>query len=347
MNTSAHNRFPADVQQKYRDNFARHILSVTLHAQSEVMNALTLKHGHSQLRINFEPYISMAAERGARLSDIAEMLRISRQAANQTANQIEAAGYLQRAADPSDGRAKLLLTTPKAKTMIRQGGAEAMKIQRRFADIVGKEELNCVNTSIIELSRSLGLLFPYEDENTLILLGIMPRLSDYISHRLQVLTMAKGHSGLKRGFGTVLTSIGPRGGRIQQMANRHDVSKQAISAMVSELEDIGYIQRDPDPEDARQIILQFTGSGKKLIADSVASTDELAAEFAYIIGDCALGQVTSAMASIYRSLHLEEDIFGHADNNDIHIMARQITRQLGEEEAKALARLLLSSKPKH
>jgi DNA-binding MarR family transcriptional regulator len=347
MNISAHRDSPLDAQQMYRKNFARHILSVTLYMQSEVMNALTLKHGHSELRINYEPYISAAAKRGVRLSDIARMLGISRQAANQKANQIEAAGYLQRAADPSDGRAKLLVTTPRAKAMIRQGGVEAMKVQSQLADIVGEKELANVNASVIELCQSLSLLFPHEEENSLILPGIMPRLSDYITNRLLALNAAKGHPQLKRGFGTVLTSIGPRGGRIQQMANRHDVSKQAISAIASELEDLGYIRRDPDPEDTRQVVLQFTGSGKKLIANSVASVDQLAAEFSVIIGEPALAQTVEAMARIYRSLQLEEDIFGHADNNDIHTMARQITRQLGEEGAKALARLLLSDESEY
>jgi DNA-binding MarR family transcriptional regulator len=129
---------------------------------------------------------------------------------------------------------------------------------------------------------------------------------------------------------------------MQQMANTHDVSKQAISAITSELEDLGYIVREQDPEDARQVVLRFTGSGKNLIADSVDSVDTLAAEFSAIIGEPALAKIMDAMARIYRSLHLEDDIFGHADNNDIHIMARQINRQLGVEGARALARLLLS-----
>lgn len=345
MNTAAQDTFPLEVQDKYRNNFARHILSVSLHLQAEIMNTLTLKHGHSQLRITFEPYLSSAAERGARLSDIAEMLGISRQAANQTANQIEAAGYLQRAADPSDGRAKLLVSTPRAKNMIRQGSAEALKIQQRFAGIVGEKALARVNSSLIELSRSLGLLFPYDNEEHLVLAVTLPRLSDYISNRLQALTMDKDHPQLKRSFGAVLTAIGPRGGRIQQMANTRDVSKQAISAIARELEEIGYIRRDPDPEDARQIVLHFTDAGKKLIADSVASVDELAEEFAEIIGPPALERVMDAMARIYRSLHLEEDVFGHPASDDLNILARRINRQLGEEGAKALARLLLSGEP--
>lgn len=341
MNTVAANSFPLEVQHKYRDNFARHILSITLHVQSEIMRTLTLKHGHSQLRINYEPFISIAAGRGARLSDIAAMLGVSRQAANQTANQVEAAGYLQRAPDPSDGRAKLLVTTPRARALIRQGSQEASRIQAIFAEIADAAQVRAANSHLVELNRCLGLIFPFEREDKLNFAATLPRLSDYITTRLQTLTMQKGHPQLKRSFGAVLTAIGPGGGRIQQIANRQDVSKQAISAIACELEDIGYITRVPDSRDARQVVLQFTDMGKKLVADSVDSVDELGAELAAHIGEAAFAQLIGVMARLYRSLHLEEDVFGHADTDDIRVIARQLTRQLGEEGARALGRLLL------
>ena len=334
--------FTLATQKKYRDNFARHILSVTLYLQSEIMNALTLKYGHSQLRINFEPYIAIAGDRGARLSDIAEILGISRQAANQIANQIEDAGYLKRTPDPSDGRAKLLAPTPRAKALIKQGAQEALRLQQQLAAYVGEAELASATASIAKLDRDLDLLLPFEKAVESPLAGLLPRLSDYISNRLQELTMARGHAGLKRSFGAVLTAIGPGGGRIQQMANAQDVSKQAISATASELEDLGYIQRHPDPEDARQLVLVFTDTGRQLIADSIAAVDELDREFTQHLGETAFTQVKTVVSRIYQSLHLEEDVFGHAENDDIRVVARTLTRQLGEERARSLARLILS-----
>jgi DNA-binding MarR family transcriptional regulator len=346
MKTSAVSKLsPLDIQRSYRDNFARHILSVTLHLQSEVMNALTIKHGHSQLRINFEPYISISAAHGARLSDIAEQLGISRQAANQTVNLIETAGYLHRRADPSDGRAKILVTTPRAETLIRQGAREAGKIEEQLAKIIGIERLTEASNSLVSLNRELGLLFPFENTDAkryFPLSALLPRLSDYITNRLQQLTIQKGHLDLKKSFGQVLSAIGPSGGRIQQMANAHDISKQAISSIALELENLGYIQRHPNPEDARQVVLKFTDRGMQLIADSVASIDELALEFTGHLGPGKFEAVRDVMACIYRSLHLEEDIFRQANDSDPLVLARQLYRQLGEDGAKALGHLLIS-----
>lgn len=330
-------------QQQYRDNFARHILSVTLHLQAQIMSTMTTKHGHSQLRINFEPYIALAGSKGARLSDIAEILGISRQAANQAANQIEEAGYLTRTPDPSDGRAKLLTPTPRARALIKQGAREAQRLQQQFAEVVGDAELAQVTASIGKLDSSLALLLAFEETETSPLAGLLPRLSDYITSRLLTLTEVRGHPGLKRSFSSVLTAIGPNGGRIQQMANAQDVSKQAISATASELEELGYIKRRPDPDDARQVILVFTTRGERLIADSIAAVDELEQEFNQHLGEDAVGQIKTVMSRIYHSLSLEQDVFGNTESDDIRVLARELTRKLGDESAKALARLILSS----
>ena len=71
------------------------------------------------------------------------------------------------------------------------------------------------------------------------LAGLLPRFSDFLKHRLMALTAAKGHPDLKLSFAQVLSAIGPQGGRIQQMAELQGVTKQAISAIAVELEDLG------------------------------------------------------------------------------------------------------------
>ena len=329
-------------QLQYRNNFARHILSLTLFIQSEVMNKLTVRHGHSKLRLNFEPYIALTGGGGARLSDIADTLGISRQAANQVANQIEAAGYLQRTPDPSDGRAKLLTRTPRAEAMVAQGARESARLQRQFAALSGAQELEAASLTLARLSKKLGLQYPVRENAPIVLAGILPRLSDYINSRLQDLTVARGHDSLKRRFGPVLMSIGPTGGRIQQIANAQDVSKQAISAIVSELEDLNYLERRPDPQDARQVILLFTANGRKLISDSVQSIQDLYREFCELVEPEKMAATVDTLARTYQSLQLEGDIFGHADTDDIGVLARQLTRQLGQEGARALAKLILS-----
>ena len=323
----SHSGLSLETQVKYRDNFARHLLSVNTYLQSEIMKTLQEKHGHTALRMNFEPYIMIAGNAGARLSVIADSLGISRQAANHYANQIADAGYLQRRPDPTDGRAKLLAPTPKAKQLIRQGAREAVRLQHSFADRVGEEALRTGTRRICELNRALGLLLPFEhtqagEPN---LAAALPRLANHVTHRLQALTMARGHPGLKPSFGAVLAAIGPRGGRIQTMADNQAVSKQAISAIATELEQLGYIEPCPDPRDARQLIREQ--------------------DFIEHLGKRGFSEMTDVLSRIYRALHLEEDVFESEDSDDIVVLARQLVKRLGDDSARALAQLILSGQP--
>lgn len=339
-----------NVQARYRDNFARHLIGIALYLQSEVMNALTVKFGHDKLRISFQPYIniSLNSTDGARLSDIAAVLGISRQAANQTANQIVAAGYLRRQADSSDGRAKRLLPTTKARDLADKGTREGLRLQLQMEQLAGKAAIKDCSKNLASLVRALRLphlAVDFSDgAGTLPLVALLPGLSDYISNRLMELTMARGHPNLKLSFGQVLTAIGPGGGRIQQMAESQDVSKQAIGAIATELENLGYIRRDPDPKDARQVVLRFTEQGHRLIADSVDSVDELRGEFAQLIGRPAFRKLEQTLQRIYRKLHLEDEVFGNGPGGevDIALLARQLSRQLGDKGARALGKLLLS-----
>jgi DNA-binding MarR family transcriptional regulator len=334
------------IQERYRDNFARHLMGVALYLQSEIMHTLIRQRGHRDLRINFESYITMIGNGGARLSDIAEQLCISRQAANQTANQIEAAGYIVRLADPRDGRAKLLALTERGDQLRAEGTAVAASLQDEMERFAGRDAIRDAMKSLGRLSASLKLLIPRADDTGIqqepMLAALLPRLRDYINDRLMQLTIVKGHPDLKHSFGQVLTAIGPRGGRIQQMAAAQEVSKQAISAVANELEDLGYIHRVADSSDARQVVLLFTGRGRGLIADSVTSVDELQKEFADLIGPRAMGRLAEVMRELYGALHLEEEIFGNSAPVDIRVLASQLTRQLGEEGARALGQMLLS-----
>lgn len=61
------------------------------------------------------PYIPAS---GIRSSEIAELANINKQAVGQLANELEAAGYLQRLPDPQDGRAKLLFFTPLGRRLL-------------------------------------------------------------------------------------------------------------------------------------------------------------------------------------------------------------------------------------
>tara|TARA_B110000503_G_scaffold139089_1_gene226654 strand:+ start:8545 stop:9600 length:1056 start_codon:yes stop_codon:yes gene_type:complete len=331
------------IWQRYRHNFSRHLLGVARHFQTSVMDTLQEECGHTDLRLGFSPYIDLLNEGDKRLTELANILGISPQACNQAVKQVEAAGYIARTPDPDDGRAKQLTLSTRGKKLSRDGAHITAQLDQQFSDLMGAEQFTDTRKSLNKITRNLdlGLLRQRTPVTNMLMGALLPRLSDYIMRRLMELNRAKGHPRLKLSFGQVLTLIGPQGGRIQQMAATHDVSKQAISAIATELESLGYLERQADPLDARQIVLQFTARGRELIADSVASVDQLEQEFAAIIGKAALKRMNTTLYELYRGLQLEQDVFEHKGTVDISLLALQIQQQLGDHDSQALAKLLL------
>ncbi len=333
---------------RYRDNFPRHLLGVARHLQTQAMQTLTRQYAHTSLRLNFEPYITLIAGPGARLGDIAAALGISKQAANQTAGRIEAAGYIQRMADPLDRRARRIVLTARGRKLRADGTVVVNGIQREFEALVGRQKLvrmvRLLSGLSLKLELSLSLSKNSHGRQTQTLLaGLLPRLADYTTQRLMALTRSRGHPDLKLSFGQVLSLIGPAGGRIEQIARVHDVSKQAIGAIAGELQALGYIRRDADPADARQVVLQFTPQGLGLIDDSMASVELLEEEFTRLLGARNLASVKQTMAALYTALNPEQDIF--AGSVDLRLLARQLQRQLGQANAGVLAGLLNNEQP--
>lgn len=335
-----------DTWNRYRANLPRHLMGIARHLQSEVMRSLTRHSGHAGLRLGFEPFITLIAEHGVRITALAGWLGISKQACNQTINQIEQAGYVRRDADPGDGRAKVLELTADGRRLMSEGVAASHGIQARYRALVGEADYADFAGLVDRLCAGLEFVRPLHRvarQNGGDVVGaLLGRLSDYVQQRLMALTAARGHPRLKMSFAQVLGLIGPGGGRIRQIARIQQVSKQAVGAVVGELEELGYLERRADPADARAHRLCFTPAGLQLLADSVASVDALEREIAAIIGDAGLSRLRTLAASLYAALELESEVF--QARADLHALADQLTQQLGPKAARELARLLAVSK---
>jgi DNA-binding MarR family transcriptional regulator len=328
----------------YRNNLPRHLLGISRYLQSTAMHQLIEQRGHPRLKLAFEPYITLVGSSGCRLTELADALGISKQACNQTANQLQAAGYIERRPDPLDGRARILVLTQYGRQLMHDGAEIASANEAHCRSLVGKPAMASLVACLRRLHSGLGLpqarVSNKDVQGSAYLSALLPRLSDYVMQRLMQQTIAKGHSGLKMSHGQVLTLIGLSGGSIQQMARIQDVSKQAISAIVNDLESLGYLYRESDPYDARQQVILFTPSGIALLGDSVASVGTLNAEFEAILGASVHSQFKNIARQLYQALHLEEDVFG--PQTDIKSLATQLKQQLGKQGVDELTRLLQS-----
>jgi len=60
--------------------------------------------------------------------------------------------------------------------------------------------------------------------------------------------------------------IGERGSRLTDLAEQAQVTKQSAGFLVDQLEREGYVERVPDPGDARARLVRFTERGRDVVA---------------------------------------------------------------------------------
>ena len=88
---------------------------------------------------------------GSRVSSLAEQARVTKQTAAFLVEQLEKAGYVERVPDPSDGRARLVRLTDRARPMIEAADAEVSRVLGEWADHVGEERLRQVHETLRDL----------------------------------------------------------------------------------------------------------------------------------------------------------------------------------------------------
>lgn len=329
-----------DIWPTYRSNCARHLLGVARYLQTDTMATLVTVKGHTALRLSFEPFISLVDGQGASLTRIAEALGISKQAANQTANQIEKAGYIHRVASGKDKRSKILQLTPKGKSLLSDGIAVYQQTESRITAAAPDCDIPALSALLAQLIEQLEL--PATTPDQLQFGALLSRLSDYINARLMAETTTFGHKGLKLSFAHILSQIGPAGTRMQDIARIRKISKQAVSAIAQELVELGYIERVSENGNNRQQRLKFTAQGIQLINDSVAAVGSIKQEFESVLGKRKLARLEQDFQKLYQSLDLEREEFGESRPTDIPVLAEQLISQLGEARAVELAHYLLS-----
>ena len=90
---------------------------------------------------------------GTRLSVLAERAQIAKQTATALVDKLERAGYVERVADPTDGRARLVRMTARAKSVIPYARAEEERIEEEWRAHLGAERMQQLREALTDLRR--------------------------------------------------------------------------------------------------------------------------------------------------------------------------------------------------
>ena len=107
-----------------------------------------------------------------------------------------------------------------------------------------------------------------------------------------------GHEVVQQSHISVLGNIDTEGTRIAGLADRLGVTRQAVSQMVTELEKRGWVERSPDPEDGRAILVRHTSSGRTMLLDALEQMDDIERGYAATIGDKRMRSLKQSLLAI-------------------------------------------------
>ena len=109
--------------------------------EAELIDATPPFHGH-ELRPTHNHVLRNLDADGTRASVLAERAGLSRQAITQIVDELEAAGVVEREADPDDGRAKLVRYTAEGRRSFAESRQRIAAITDRWRSEVGDETWN-------------------------------------------------------------------------------------------------------------------------------------------------------------------------------------------------------------
>ncbi len=113
---------------------------------------------------------------------------------------------------------------------------------------------------------------------------------------------ARGYAGLTRTHMHIFPVLDPDGTRITVLAERIGVSKQAIAKLVDDIEERGYVKREPDLADGRAKMVKLSATGRRLLRDGEKIKQEIEKQGLSGITAKQRQQIDSTLQTIVASL---------------------------------------------
>jgi len=116
---------------------------------------------------------------------------------------------------------------------------------------------------------------------------------------------ARGYPAIRASHSAVFANLGLGAVRVTELAERAQVTQQAMGKMLKEMERMGYIVRDVDSVDKRAKEIRLTERGIQLAADSLEVVSEVRQYYANKIGEQELQALETTLRDAMRKLDLD------------------------------------------
>jgi len=109
---------------------------------------------------------------------------------------------------------------------------------------------------------------------------------------------AAGYQDFTPAQARVFQRIAPGGSRLTDLAEQATITKQSAGFLVDQLERAGYVERVPDPSDARARLIRISERGRQTLPVAASVVSEVEAEWAEHLGKRRMGQLREILARL-------------------------------------------------
>jgi DNA-binding MarR family transcriptional regulator len=134
-----------------------------------------------------------------------------------------------------------------------------------------------------------------EDLNTGLLLYIPYRAMEF---RVFQALAAAGYDDFTPAQARVFQRIAPDGSRLTDLAEQASITKQSAGFLIDQLQRAGYVERVPDPTDARARLIRITTRGRETLPLAAAIVAEVEAEWSEHLGERRMDQFRATLARL-------------------------------------------------
>src|SRR6266516_1599059 len=108
----------------------------------------------------------------------------------------------------------------------------------------------------------------------------------------------RGFADFDAAYLNVFQYPGPQGARPSELAARLRISKQALNYLLGQLEKLGYLERQPDPDDLRSKRIALTARGNSAIRVIREAVAEIESSWAHQLGTKRFAQLRQLLLDV-------------------------------------------------
>ena len=113
--------------------------------------------GHPRIRLSHQVVFANIGLGRIRVTELAECAQITQQAMGKTLRELEALGYIERAVDEQDRRAKAIRLTQRGRQLVADAIEVAEEVRGEYAARIGAADFAELDTRLREAARKLEL----------------------------------------------------------------------------------------------------------------------------------------------------------------------------------------------